>query len=148
MTEGTDKLFFDDPAALDFSKLDLDRIQRESARMQGEAVFRHLAFVSGAVWRAVKWTAGVAAAVLTAVARAISAQRTYEVLNGLSDRQLDDIGLTRDGILDRIQMILDGVEPGAPETAVELVAVEGGRQDKRKDKRAKQRNRIPRRRAA
>jgi uncharacterized protein YjiS (DUF1127 family) len=128
-------------AAETYTMHNVARYQREAERLRSEAFARHLAFGGGALWSAVKWTAGGVATFITVIMRAFNAQRTFEALNSLSDRQLNDIGLTRDQIPARIQMVLDGEELDAPEPAAELVAVEGG-------KSRKPRHVAPRRRAA
>lgn len=123
---------------------DRERIELEAKRLQAKAVAQTATVVGRAVWWGIKWFGGGIAAFATAVNRAITARHTFETLNRLSDRQLEDIGLTRDGIRDRIQLILDGAETGSRDHTDELVAVDGGLSGKPR----KPRYKAPRRRAA
>ncbi|MCG8508782.1 MAG: DUF1127 domain-containing protein [Rhodospirillales bacterium] len=121
-----------------------DRIVRDAQRMQAEIMAQTVSATGRAVWRTVKWIAGGVAAFFIVIDRAVIAQRTFLALNDLSDRQLEDIGLTRDGIRDRVQGILDVREIGSPDPAEEFYAVEGGLSGKSR----KPRFTMPRRRAA
>ncbi len=145
MTELATKPFFLDPEAENFSIDTISRIQRDAARMQGEMVSRHVAIGGGALWRAVKWVAVGAYRGYGALLAGVSAKHAYEALNGLSDADLERIGLTREQIPQRIAAIIDeALSAGRAAKPADLYTVEGGR----KGKARKPKTELPRRRAA
>lgn len=110
-----------------YSPLDIARIERDAAELRADTVARQMTVVGHAVWRAVKWTVGSVGTFFALLSRSAAARETYDVLSRLSDRQLEDIGLTRDEIPARIIEILGGKDANRQTVASELYALEGGK---------------------
>ena len=87
---------------------DVLRVREDAARMQSEAVSRHLAWIGGGAWRALKWFGRGLYGLAEAGVNGVTALRLFEELNGLSDRELADRGLTRDDISRYVLAALDG----------------------------------------
>ncbi len=99
---------------------DVRRVQEEAARLQSEVVSRHLAWIGGGAWRAVKWMGRGLYHFAEASVNGVAALRVFEELNGLSDRELANRSLKREDIGRFVLAALDGhAEPQA------LYAIDG-----------------------
>lgn len=77
---------------------EIRRFQLEARRLQGQAVAELASLVGRGTVAAARWIASAVGSAVRAFGEAVAARRTYEVLSRLSDRELADIGLTRDQI--------------------------------------------------
>lgn len=105
---------------------EIRRFQVEARRLQGQAVGELAALVGRGTVAAGRWLASTAGTALRAFGEAVAARRTYEVLSRLSDRELADIGLTREEIPTVIWSRSRSADdrPVAPEAAPEEAAEE------------------------
>lgn len=77
---------------------EIRRFQVEARRFQGQAVAELASLVGRGTVGAARWLASAVGTAVRAFGEAVTARRTYEVLSRLSDRELADIGLTREEI--------------------------------------------------
>jgi len=77
---------------------EIRRFQVEARRLQGQAVAELASLVGRGTVAAARWLASTVGTALRAFGDGVAARRTYEVLSRLGDRELADIGLTRDQI--------------------------------------------------
>lgn len=102
---------------------DILRVQEEAARLQAEVNAQVMGALVGGVGRAVRWAATGTVRFLRDQWVGVAAYRVHNELNRLSDRQLAQLGVSRDEITPYVA----GLVAGAAEQPVALRAIDGGR---------------------
>lgn len=108
---------------------DVLRVQEDAARLQNEVNAQVMTALVGGLGRAIRWTAKGTARVLRDHWVGMAAYRVSNELNRLSDRQLAQLGTSREAIA---SYVADVVAPEAAEKPAALWAIEGGRRAAKK----------------
>jgi len=103
---------------------DVLRVQEEAARLQAEVNAQVMTALVGGLVRAVRWTATGIAHVLREQWVSVAAYRLHNELRRFSDRQLAQLGITRDEIASYVASVAGAKPAGQP---VALQAIDGGR---------------------